>query len=275
VADDDLTPDVEQETELVLDLGDADEQEPEAESDLALNLDFGDDDDEAEEAADIVLSFGAESEAEEAEPGSADDIAAQAVEALRAELVSKSGEWYVVHTYSGMENRVKQNIDSRVKTLNMEDYIYESVVPTEEVSEIRNGVRKTVIRTSHPGYVLVRMELTDESWGAVRHTPSVTGFLGYGNTPVALSTEDVLNMLSRAAIAKASAAAGAPASRRKKVEVVDFAVGDSVMVVDGPFAGVHASIQEINPTTQRLKALVEILGRETPVDLTFGQVQKA
>ena len=130
-------------------------------------------------------------------------------------------------------------------------------------------------RTSHPGYVLVRMDLTDDSWGAVRHTPSVTGFLGYGNNPVALSLDDVLNMLSRAAIAKASAAAGAPASRRKKVEVVDFRVGDSVMVVDGPFTNIHATIQEINPHTQRLKALVEILGRETPVDLTFGQVQKA
>jgi transcriptional antiterminator NusG len=269
---DDLTPDTDPETEadLVLDLGDADETEQAAETEIFL--DFGDDDSD-ESADEVALSF--DDEPESPEPGSHDDIAAKAVEALREELVGKYGEWYVVHTYSGMENRVKQNIDSRVKTLNMEDYIFESVVPTEEVSEIRNGVRKTVTRTSHPGYVLVRMELTDDSWGAVRHTPSVTGFLGYGNTPVALSLDDVLNMLSRAAIAKASAAAGAPASRRKKVDVVDFAVGDSVMVVDGPFAGVHASIQEINPHTQRLKALVEILGRETPVDLTFGQVQKA
>ncbi len=268
---DDLTPDID-ETELVLDLGGDADDEQETAADLDINLDFGDD--EAEEADEVALSFD-DPESEVPEPGSSEDIAAKAVAELRTELASKPGEWYVVHTYSGMENRVKQNIDSRVKTLNMEDYIYESIVPTEEVSEIRNGVRKTVIRTSHPGYVLVRMDLTDDSWGAVRHTPSVTGFLGYGNNPVALSQDDVLNMLSRAAIAKANAAAGAPASRRKKVEVVDFAVGDSVMVVDGPFAGVHASIQEINPHTQRLKALVEILGRETPVDLTFGQVQKA
>ena len=250
---DDLTPTTEQDADLVLNLG-TDDPADEAESaaEVEINLDFGDDEPDEDEPE---LTF--EDDAPEPDDDDAD------------------GEWYVIHTYSGMENRVKQNVDSRAQTLNMEDYIFETVVPTEEVSEIRNGVRKTVVRTSHPGYVLVRMDLTDDSWGAVRHTPSVTGFLGYGNNPVALSLDDVLNMLSRAAIAKASAAAGAPASRRKKVEVVDFRVGDSVMVVDGPFTNIHATIQEINPHTQRLKALVEILGRETPVDLTFGQVQKA
>ncbi len=280
MADDDLTtpPDIDltdapgddTAAELVLDLGLDDTDE--AAADVELNLDLGGADDEDD--TEIDLDFGDDDETPEA-GATSDDVAAQAVEALREELLTKPGDWYVVHTYSGMENRVKQNIDSRVKTLNMEDYIFESVVPTEEVSEIRNGVRKTITRTSHPGYVLVRMELTDDSWGAVRHTPSVTGFLGYGNKPVSLSLDDVVAMLSRAAIAKANAAAGAPASRRKKVEVVDFQVGDSVMVVDGPFAGVHASIQEINPHTRRLKALVEILGRETPVDLTFSQVQRA
>ena len=253
-----------------IDLGAIEESAPdEVEIDLGA---FGDD--EAEEAP-VLLADEEPDEAEAEEAADKDDALAAALEELRTDLESKYGEWYVIHTYSGMENRVKQNVDSRAQTLNMEDYIFETVVPTEEVSEIRNGVRKTVVRTSHPGYVLVRMDLTDDSWGAVRHTPSVTGFLGYGNNPVALSLDDVLNMLSRAAIAKASAAAGAPASRRKKVEVVDFRVGDSVMVVDGPFTNIHATIQEINPHTQRLKALVEILGRETPVDLTFGQVQKA
>lgn len=269
---DDLTPTTEQDADLVLNLG-TDDPADEAESaaEVEINLDFGDDEPDEDEPE---LTF--EDDAPEPDDDdAADDIAVKAVEQLRAELAEKLGDWYVVHTYSGMENRVKQNVDSRAQTLNMEDYIFETVVPTEEVSEIRNGVRKTVVRTSHPGYVLVRMDLTDDSWGAVRHTPSVTGFLGYGNNPVALSLDDVLNMLSRAAIAKASAAAGAPASRRKKVEVVDFRVGDSVMVVDGPFTNIHATIQEINPHTQRLKALVEILGRETPVDLTFGQVQKA
>jgi transcriptional antiterminator NusG len=127
------------------------------------------------------------------------------VAGLRAELTSKFGDWYVLHTYSGMENRVKQNLENRVKALNMEDYIFEAVVPTEETVEIRNGAKKTVTRTSHPGYVLVRMDLTDDSWSAVRHTPSVTGFVGYGNTPVALDLEEVVKMLSPSVIAKAAA----------------------------------------------------------------------
>jgi len=178
-----------------------------------------------------------------------------------------------VHTYSGMENRVLHNLENRVSSLNMEDYIYEIIVPTEEVVEIRNGQKKQVKRTVLPGYVLVRMDLTDESWSTVRHTPSVTGFVGHSNQPVPLSLDEVEKMLAPGIIAAATA--GAPSSKRKKkVEVADFAVGDSVMVVDGPFAGVHATITEINVNSQRLKALVEILGRETPVDLTFPQIQK-
>jgi transcriptional antiterminator NusG len=174
-----------------------------------------------------------------------------------------------------MENRVLQNLENRVSSLNMEDFIYEIIVPTEEVTEIRNGQRKLVRRTVLPGYVLVRMDLTDESWSTVRHTPSVTGFVGHSNQPVPLSLEEVEKMLAPAVIAAATAGLEGPASRRKKkVEVADFAVGDSVMVVDGPFAGVHATITEINVNNQRLKALVEILGRETPVDLTFPQIQK-
>lgn len=256
------------EPDLVLDLGGA--EEPASDVEIHLDLDLGGEDDEDE---DIALDFGADEPEDEEEQG--EDAAVEAALAeLRTELATKFGEWYVVHTYSGMENRVKQNLDSRVRTLNMEDYIFESVVPTEDVVEIRNGAKKTVTRTVLPGYVLVRMELTDESWAAVRHTPSVTGFVGHANDPVPLSLDEVVKMLAPSVIAKVTAAAGGASGRRKKVEVADFVVGDAITVVDGPFAGVHGSITEINPHNQRLKASVEFMGRDTPVDLTFGQIQK-
>ena len=251
-----------------------------ADDDVSINLDFGGDSEpETDAADDIELDFGRPEPEPEEEPepiaGPDDhDAGADALEAFRSELRNKPGDWYVVHTYSGMENRVLQNLENRVSSLNMEDYIYEVIVPTEEVTEIRNGQRKQVRRTVLPGYVLVRMDLTDESWSTVRHTPSVTGFVGHSNQPVPLSYDEVEKMLAPAVIAAATATSEGPARRRKKVEVADFAVGDSVMVVDGPFAGVHATITEINVNSQRLKALVEILGRETPVDLTFPQVQK-
>ena len=243
--------------------------------DIELNLDFGDlggiaDDD------DIVLNFGDDEDEAEPEPApvvlDADDEAV--LEDLRLQLRTQVGDWYVIHTYSGMENRVKQNLDNRVRTLGMEDFIYEAVVPTEEVMETRNGARKTVTRTVLPGYVLVRMELTDASWAAVRHTPSVTGFVAHANAPVPLSLDEVEKMLAPAALALAAAASDNPKRNTKKIEIADFKVGDSVMVVQGPFSGVHATITEINANSQRLKALVEILGRETPVDLTLGQIQK-
>jgi transcriptional antiterminator NusG len=248
--------------------------------DVDINLDFGGATAEQPVEDDFELDFGSlptseeEPEAAEAEPEEESDAGHDALEAFRAELRSKPGDWYVVHTYSGMENRVLQNLENRVSSLNMEDYIYEIVVPTEEVTEIRNGQRKQVKRTVLPGYVLVRMDLTDESWSTVRHTPSVTGFVGHSNSPVALSLDEVEKMLAPAVVAAATASSEGPTRRKKKVEVADFAVGDSVMVVDGPFAGVHATITEINVNNQRLKALVEILGRETPVDLTFPQIQK-
>jgi transcriptional antiterminator NusG len=163
----------------------------------------------------------------------------------------------------------------------MEDYIHEIVVPTEEVAEIKNGQRKMVKRTVLPGYVLVRMDLTDESWAAVRHTPSVTGFVGHSHQPVPLSLTEVENMLAPTVVSQAetAAAAAAPAASgtapaRKPIEVADFDVSDSVMVVDGPFATLHATITEINAESQRVKALVEIFGRETPVELSFSQIQK-
>jgi transcription termination/antitermination protein NusG len=209
---------------------------------------------------------------------SAEEPAADPLEEFRDALRSKPGDWFVVHTYSGMENRVKANLENRITSLNMEDYIHEVIVPTEEVAEIKNGQRKMVKRTVLPGYVLVRMDLTDESWSAVRHTPSVTGFVGHSHQPVPLSLEEVENMLAPAVVAEAEAAApeqgGVATATRKKVEVVDFDVNDSVMVIDGPFATLHATITEINAESQRVKALVEIFGRETPVELSFSQIQK-
>jgi transcriptional antiterminator NusG len=207
-----------------------------------------------------------------------DAPAADPLEEFRESLRSKPGDWFVVHTYSGMENRVKANLENRITSLNMEDFIYEVIVPQEEVPEIKNGQRRMVRRTVLPGYVLVRMDLTDESWSTVRHTPSVTGFVGHSHQPVPLSLTEVENMLAPTVAPKTEAAApeqaggGAPAKRR--TEVADFNVSDSVMVVDGPFATLHATITEINADTQRVKALVEIFGRETPVELSFSQIQK-
>ena len=214
---------------------------------------------------------------EDTEPAASDPL-----EEFRRELWAKPGDWFVVHTYSGMENRVKSNLENRIISLNMEDYIHEIVVPTEEVAEIKNGQRKMVKRTVLPGYVLVRMDLTDESWAAVRHTPSVTGFVGHSHQPVPLSMTEVENMLAPAVVARAEAEAvaagtaspGSTSASKKPVEVADFDVSDSVMVVDGPFATLHATITEINPESQRVKALVEIFGRETPVELSFSQIQK-
>ena len=208
------------------------------------------------------------------------DAPGDPLEEFREALRAKIGDWFVVHTYSGMENRVKANLENRITSLNMEDYIHEVIVPTEEVAEIKNGQRKLVKRTVLPGYVLVRMDLTDESWAAVRHTPSVTGFVGHSHQPVPLSLDEVESMLAPAvAAAEAEAAApeqagGVAGATKKKVEVADFDVSDSVMVVDGPFATLHATITEINAESQRVKALVEIFGRETPVELSFSQIQK-
>ena len=232
------------------------------------------------EAADV--SDEAEADEGEADEGEAGSEAEESdpLEAFRRELWAKPGDWFVVHTYSGMEKRVKHNLENRIISLNMEDYIHEIVVPTEEVAEIKNGQRKMVTRTVLPGYVLVRMDLTDESWSAVRHTPSVTGFVGHSHQPVPLSMSEVEDMLAPAvvAVAEAEAAAsgekGAATTPRKPVEVADFDVSDSVMVVDGPFATLHATITEINAESQRVKALVEIFGRETPVELSFSQIQK-
>ena len=217
----------------------------------------------------------------EAEDEAATEPVSDPLEEFREQLRNQFGDWFVVHTYSGMENRVKANLESRITSLNMEDFIHEVVVPTEEVAEIKNGQRRMVRRTVLPGYVLVRMDLTDESWAAVRHTPSVTGFVGHSQQPVPLSLDEVEAMLAPTVVPETGAGGGSDegepgtgAAAKKKVEVSDFNVSDSVMVVDGPFATLHATLTEINADTQRVKALVEIFGRETPVELSFNQIQK-
>jgi len=202
---------------------------------------------------------------------SIDAPAPDPLEEFREALRLKPGDWYVVHTYSGMENRVKTNLENRITSLNMEEFIYEVHVPQEEVSEIKNGQRRIVRRTVLPGYVLVRMDLTDQSWSAVRHTPSVTGFVGHSHQPVPLSLAEVEAMLAPAVVDDKQAP---QLQKQKQVEFTDFYAGDSVMVVDGPFATLHATITEINVDAQRVKALVEIFGRETPVELSFTQIQK-
>ncbi|HEX6517268.1 MAG TPA: transcription termination/antitermination protein NusG [Nocardioidaceae bacterium] len=231
------------------------------------------DDAEAAEATETADATGSTDTAE-----TAGEEAEDPLEEFRRELWAKPGDWFVVHTYSGMENRVKANLENRITSLNMEDYIHEVVVPTEEVAEIKNGQRKMVRRTVLPGYVLVRMDLTDESWSAVRHTPSVTGFVGHSHQPVPLSMAEVESMLAPSVVGAAETAApeqsGVSGAPKKKVEVADFDVNDSVMVIDGPFATLHATITEINAESQRVKALVEIFGRETPVELSFSQIQK-
>ena len=196
---------------------------------------------------------------------------------FKATLRAKPGEWFVVHSYAGYENRVKANLETRIISLNMEDYIFEIEVPMEEVTEIKNGQKKLVRRVRMPGYVLVRMDLTDASWGAVRHTPGVTGFVGNAHQPIPLTLDEVYRMLAPD-LAPAAGPAGAGAvgtgGKTKEIRVVDFEVGESVTVMEGPFETLPATISEINPDTQKLKVLVSIFGRETPVELSFSQVAK-
>jgi transcriptional antiterminator NusG len=221
----------------------------------------------------------AEAEAEAAEPGDTEPEAAGAegaesgeaeadpVEAYAAELRQLPGDWYVVHSYAGYENRVKGNLESRTQSLNMEDYIFQVEVPVHQVTEIKGGKRQQVQEKVLPGYILVRMDLTDESWAAVRNTPGVTGFVGLSSRPSPLSLSEVATLL-----------APEPQEQAAKAEVprlaVEYEVGESVTVMDGPFATLPATVNEINPDTQKLKVLVSIFGRETPVELSFDQVSK-
>jgi transcriptional antiterminator NusG len=248
----------------------------------------------AEEQADAAWAEAVAEVGEElAEAGSAEETAAEAgsaeehvaeeeldpIEQLRAELRRAPGDWFVVHSYAGYENKVKTNLESRISSLDMEDYIFQVEVPTEEVTEIKNGKRQLVNRKVFPGYILVRMELTDDSWGAVRNTPGVTGFVGATSKPSPLSMDEVIKILAPTthkapAAGKAGAGEASSSGAAAPVEVVDFEVGESVTVMDGPFATLPATINEIDPLHSKLKVLVSIFGRETPVELSFSQVSK-
>ncbi|WP_433474725.1 transcription termination/antitermination protein NusG [Spirillospora sp. CA-142024] len=221
--------------------------------------------DAAEGAAELAESVEGEEPAEAAEPP-ADPYAD-----FKMQLRLQPGDWYVVHSYAGYENRVKTNIETRTQTLNMEDYIFQIEVPQHEVTEIKGGKRQKVNEKVLPGYILVRMELTDESWAAVRNTPGVTGFVGLLNKPSPLSLDEVANLLApepEEGVAKATK------EQAKVAATVDYEVGESVTVMDGPFATLPATVNEINAEQQKLKVLVSIFGRETPVELSFNQVSK-
>lgn len=262
--EDAATPDIESvDTEAVTEADDtvADEAAVDTETDAAGAPEAVADEAGVEEQADI------------------DAAPVDPVKEFKDKLASQFGDWYVIHSYAGYENRVKANLENRIASLNMEDYIFQAEVPMEEVTEIKNGQKKLVRRVRMPGYVLVRMDLTDESWGAVRHTPGVTGFVGNAHQPVPLSLDEVFTMLAPADLG-APAAGGAAgggtgaAGKPRETAVVDFEVGESVTVMEGPFETLPATISEINPDTQKLKVLVSIFGRETPVELSFNQVAK-
>ncbi|WP_433761975.1 transcription termination/antitermination protein NusG [Nocardia sp. CA-135398] len=237
----------------------------------------------AEESAPVEEAVVDESDAADAEVVEAAPVDAEPadpVAEMKAALRRAPGDWYVIHSYAGYENKVKANLETRVQNLDLEEYIFQVEVPTEEVTEIKNGQRKHVNRKVLPGYILVRMELNDESWGAVRNTPGVTGFVGATSRPSPLSIDDVVKFLVPAAqqqkkpAAEAAAASTSADIAPKPVIEVDFEVGESVTVMDGPFATLPASISEVNAEQQKLKVLVSIFGRETPVELAFTQVAK-
>ena len=218
-----------------------------------------------------------EAEAEEAGADELPDEDGDPVEALRKKLQMQFGDWYVIHSYAGYENKVKTNLESRIQSLDMEDYIFEVQVPTEDVVEIKNGKRQQVQRKVFPGYILVRMDLNDESWGAVRNTPGVTGFVGATSRPSPLTIDEVVKILAPAtqkAEALVPGKKGATGAAALPVATVQYEIGESVTVMDGPFATLPATISEIDAVHQKLHVLVSIFGRETPVELTFNQVSK-
>jgi len=233
------------------------------------------------ESADAADSADA---AEGEQDDAAEDVAAadevDPAEEFKAELRMQEGDWYVIHSYAGYENRVKQNLENRTVSLNLEEFIFESQVPMEDVVEIKNGQRKQVRRVRIPGYVLVRMELTDESWGAVRHTPGVTGFVGNAYDPTPLSIDEVFSMLApifeerQAEAAAAEGPAAEAAAKSAPITEVEFEVGESVLVKEGSFEGHPATIQEIRPESQKLTVLLSIFERDVPVELGFDQVSK-
>jgi transcriptional antiterminator NusG len=229
---------------------------------------------EAEAALEAQAAIEAENEAEDDAAAAdalpeADGEETDPVTEFKGELRLLPGDWYVVHSYAGYENRVRTNLESRTQSLNMEDYIFQIEVPTHEVTEIKSGKRQQVQEKVLPGYILVRMDLTDESWAAVRNTPGVTGFVGLSSRPSPLSLDEVATLLAPEPEEKV-----AKKAETARAASVDFEVGQSVTVMDGPFATLPATVSEINPDTQKLKVLVSIFGRETPVELSFDQVSK-
>jgi transcriptional antiterminator NusG len=220
------------------------------------------------EVAPIVDEVVAEPVADAAE--STDEDEEDPIAEFRREMLRAIGDWYVIHSYAGYENRVKTNLESRVTSMHMEDYIFQIEVPMEEVSEIKNGQRKLIKRNKFPGYVLVRMELTDASWGTVRNTPGVTGFVGHAHTPSPLTVDEVINILAPVSQGQVAEAAEAAAA----ATLVDIEVGETITVLKGAFATLPGTIIEINPDTQKLKVLLSIFGRETPVELAMNEVEK-
>jgi transcription termination/antitermination protein NusG len=241
----------------------------EADDEVAEVGEVAEADDEAAEADDEVAEVvEADDEVVEADAAAEPADESDAIAEFTRELRMMPGDWYVVHSYAGYENRVKTNLESRITSLNMEDYIFQIEVPTHQVTEIKSGKKQTVNEKVLPGYILVRMELTDESWAVVRNTPGVTGFVGLSSKPSPLPLSEVAALL-----------APAPAEGAKQPEVAkkstpEYEVGESVTVMDGPFATLPATVNEVNPVTQKLKVLVSIFGRETPVELSFDQVSK-
>ncbi|MFP3464196.1 transcription termination/antitermination protein NusG [Leifsonia sp. SIMBA_070] len=230
-----------------------------------------------EEALEVDDADEAEAAAEAVE-GEEEDAVADPYEAFRTELRSKIGKWYVIHSYAGFERRVKSNIENRMVSMNMEDYIYEVQVPMEDVVEIKNGQRKMVNRVRIPGYVLVRMDLNEDSWSVVRHTPGVTGFVGNAHNPTPLRFEEAFSMLKSLVQIEAAPAKGAAKGQKAAARVipaeVDFEIGETITIKEGSFAGLPGSISEIKPESGKLTVLVSLFERETPVELSFDQVTK-
>ena len=243
------------------------EDELEAELEAEEELEAADAVPEPEAVAEAAAEIQAEADGSAA--AQADGESADPVGEFKAQLRLLPGDWYVVHSYAGYENRVRTNLESRTQSLNMEDYIFQIEVPTHEVTEIKSGKRQQVQEKVLPGYILVRMDLTDESWAAVRNTPGVTGFVGLSSRPSPLSLDEVATLLAPEPEEKA-----AEKAETLRAASVDFEVGQSVTVMDGPFATLPATVSEINADTQKLKVLVSIFGRETPVELSFHQVSK-
>jgi transcriptional antiterminator NusG len=266
---------LEESADITAEAGDESEVESSApEASDAESDDDADSDDDAEADDAEAEDAGSEEESADALAAAAAKAEVDPAEEFKAKLRRQEGDWYVIHSYAGYENRVKANLETRIQTLDMEDYIFEIQVPMEEVVEIKNAQRKVINRVRIPGYVLVRMDLTDASWGAVRHTPGVTGFVGNAHNPVPLRLDEVFSMLAPV-FEEEQAEKGKPVNKQHQAPVdIDFEVGESVIVKEGPFETLPATISEIKIESQTLVVLVSIFERETPVTLAFNQVTK-